>query len=70
MDAAGNPMASIVDDIHVLQRGTHIRVSSIVLVTLTFHANVPEKKIWVGEFGDMYTLLPEVSLGQQDFRGE
>ena len=23
--------------------------------------------IWVGEFVDLYTLLPEVSLGQQDF---
>ena len=63
-------MAGIVDDIHILQGDTQTRVASLVLPTLTVHAHVPEKiraKIWLGEFVDLYTLLPEVSLGQQDF---
>ena len=41
-----------------------------MLPTLTVHAHVPEKNrvtIWVGEFVQLYTLLPEVILGQQDF---
>ena len=68
MDAVGNPMAGIVDDIHILQGDTQTRVASLVLPTLTVHAHVPEKikaKIWLGEFVDLYTLLPEVSLGLQ-----
>ena len=62
-------MAGIVDDIHVLQGDTQTRVASLVLPTLTLHAHVPKKslaKISVGELVDLYTLLAEVSLGQQD----
>ena len=63
-------MPSIVDSIQVLPGDAQSRVASFVLPTSVVHAHVSERmsdRIWTGDFVDLYALLPESALDQQDY---
>ena len=67
--AAVQPTDDLIEAICNLPGPTQTRISPMITNTLSIHHHVPAKirsKVWSHEFVDIFSLLPEVTLAQQE----